>query len=513
MMAARLFIIIIFLVLSFAQSAPADEIERGKAVYDKKCWWCHGAEGAGDGPAAERLNPPPRDFTLGLYKWKSTPFDEYTPSDDDFVKMIAGDSAHKKISGWDGMSGTSMPGWGDLLSKDEVNSLAAYIKSLAELEKPEKPSIDTSGKVAVSKESIERGRRIFADACVECHGKEGRGDATKKLRDDWGARTWPRDLTKGWSFRAGSRPEDIYTRVTAGIAGTQMPSFADPASKKTMTEAQRWDVANYAASLDEPRRKPKPESVLKAVKVDGSLPSVPDDSAWDRAALANYYLFPQIIAGEKAYTPSLDSISAKALYNDTEIAFLLEWDDPTNSMPWDAKAREIADGEPFPDSVAIQLPAEIKGAERPYFGMGGGMGGAKPVVIWHWQSAIEAGAGQSIKTLIAKGPERITLKDEPGITASGIYDNGRWRVIMKVPIKPSTGPVIEEGLFLPIAFAAWDGSNQEHKGRHAMTGWEWATLQKEASQPSYAWPLIIAIFVLAAELLWLRSARRGRQGC
>src|SRR3989304_8026832 len=174
------FLIFFLLLASFSHPALADDIERGKALYDTRSSWCHGAEGAGDGPAAEFLNPPPRDFTLGLYKWKSTPFDEYTPSDDDFVRMIAGESAHKKISGWYGMSGTSMPGWGDLLSKDEVNSLAAYIKSLAELEKPEKPSIDTSGKVAVSKESIERGRRIFADAWVECHGKEGRGDATKK---------------------------------------------------------------------------------------------------------------------------------------------------------------------------------------------------------------------------------------------------------------------------------------------------------------------------------------------
>ena len=501
------FLIFFLLLASFSHPALADDIDRGKVIYDKRCSWCHGAEGAGDGPAAEFLNPPPRDFTLGLYKWKSTPFDEYTPSDEDFARMIAGESAHKKVSGWDGMSRTSMPGWGDLLSKDEVREVAAYIKSLAGLEKAEKPSISTSGKVDASKESIERGRKIFKDACSECHGNEGRGDAAKKLRDDWGARTWPRDLTKGWSFRAGNRPEDIYTRVTAGINGTQMPSFADPASKKTMTEEERWDVANYAASLDEPQRKPKPESVLKAVRADNSLPSAPEDAAWDKAEVSNYYLFPQIIAGEKAYTPSLDSISVKALYNDREIAFLLEWDDPTNSMPWDDKSKEIAGGELFPDGVAIQIPADIKGNERPYFGMGG----AKPVIIWRWQSENEPGAGQSVKTLFSKGPERITVKEEPGITASGRYDNGRWRVIIKAQLKPATGPVIEEGSFLPIAFAAWDGSNQDHKGKHTMTGWQWATLQKQASKPSYIWPLIIGILVLAVEILWLMSARRGKQ--
>src|SRR5438093_10035008 len=38
-------------------------IEEGKKIYFRKCVWCHGVDGAGDGPGADRLWPRPRNFT------------------------------------------------------------------------------------------------------------------------------------------------------------------------------------------------------------------------------------------------------------------------------------------------------------------------------------------------------------------------------------------------------------------------------------------------------------------
>src|SRR3989454_5643010 len=40
-------------------------IEEGKKIYFRKCVWCHGVDGAGDGPGADRLWPRPRNFTQG----------------------------------------------------------------------------------------------------------------------------------------------------------------------------------------------------------------------------------------------------------------------------------------------------------------------------------------------------------------------------------------------------------------------------------------------------------------
>jgi len=502
------FLILIALILCFPCYALAGaDIEKGRAVYSRLCAFCHGADGAGDGPAAEYLNPPPRDFTLGLYKWKSTPFDEYAPGDDDLARMISGMKSHDSIPGWDGMNATSMPGWSDVLGKEDISNVAAYLKSLAGYETAPKPAVGLSGRVKADSASVGRGKLLFKERCSECHGSSGRGNATKKLKDDWGARTWPRDLTEGWTFRAGSTPEDIYTRITAGIAGTQMPSFADPASQKSMTEAERWDVANFAASLNEPERKPAADSVLKAVRTGSLLPDKASDPAWDSAPVSGFYLFPQLFASPRAHTPSVVSVTARALYNTDEIAFLVEWDDPTNSIVWDPKAVEIADGELFPDSVAIEFPAgRMKPGERPYFGMGG----QKPVVIWQWKGAESAEGIESVRVIDAKGSKNLSTRPADGkLMANAVYDDGRWRAVFKAPLKgEDDGPVFEEGTFAPVAFAVWDGSNGDNGGKHLMTGWQWMTLEKQGEGPSYFWPVTVGAIVLCLELLWLYTARR-----
>ena len=44
-----------------------DMLEKGKKVYFKRCVWCHGVEGGGDGPSAERLYTRPRNFIQGTF--------------------------------------------------------------------------------------------------------------------------------------------------------------------------------------------------------------------------------------------------------------------------------------------------------------------------------------------------------------------------------------------------------------------------------------------------------------
>lgn len=55
-------------------------VEKGKKVYNKMCWTCHGKSGKGDGPAGASLNPKPKDHTSdevqqqsdGALYWKIT---------------------------------------------------------------------------------------------------------------------------------------------------------------------------------------------------------------------------------------------------------------------------------------------------------------------------------------------------------------------------------------------------------------------------------------------------------
>src|SRR3989441_10302570 len=43
-------------------------IEEGKKIYFRKCVWCQGGDGAGDGPGADRLWPRARNFNQGTFK-------------------------------------------------------------------------------------------------------------------------------------------------------------------------------------------------------------------------------------------------------------------------------------------------------------------------------------------------------------------------------------------------------------------------------------------------------------
>lgn len=490
-------------ILSTPVYAAQGNIENGKKVYEKRCAWCHGWEGAGDGPAAERLNPPPRDLTSGMYKIKTSSFEEMFPNDEDIFRMIT-----------DGMPSTSMPGWKDILSEQDRWDLVAFIKTFGGIEGKPAKQAEFGKQVKSSKESIERGQKLFVDRCSECHGEDGKGDATKKLKDDLGFRTWPRNLTKPWTFRASNDPKDIYSRISVGIPGTQMPNFADPASKKKMTDEERWDVANYVASIADPAKVVRPENtVVKAERATGELPSEPNDPKWKEAQPTSFLMVPQLIAEERFFTPSNDSITARAFYNDKEIAILLEWDDRTKSIPGDEKAAEIAGGEVPNDGVAVQLPVTIpEEMEKPYFIYGDA---TKPVNLWQW-----VGEGkdtpQQVKLITAKGIKEVEDRDaaKAGLTAKGIYEKGTWRVVMKRSLStPEKDKDIQfvEGKFTPIAFKAWDGTNGEKDYQHAMTTWYWILLKPKAGLDVYFIPLLVMAIIAGGEFLWLRSASKGKK--
>ena len=208
----------VFPITVFAQGkqAPAAS-EEGKALYEDKCAHCHGVEGAGDGSAAENLLPRPRDFTRGLYKIRSTESGQL-PTDQDLFDIIS-----------NGMPGSSMPAWGEILTEDEQWQLVAHIKTFYDGFEDASPRlIDLSGKVPYSEESVAKGEEFYTNlGCVDCHGVIGRGDGTSApdLTDEWGFRSWPANLWQKWTFRGGTTTEDIFKRFIGGIAGSPMPSF------------------------------------------------------------------------------------------------------------------------------------------------------------------------------------------------------------------------------------------------------------------------------------------------
>ena len=491
-----LFVLCAMLLASGAATAKSGDADKGKEIYDKRCAGCHGEEGDGEGAAKDFLNPPPRDFTSGSYKIRTSSFEDIAPNDDDIFRMIR-----------DGMPGTAMPGWESLLSEQEMWDLVAYVKIFAGYEEPPAEQVDFGSRVSSSPDSIEKGRKLFeqGDRCVECHGKSGKGNASKRLKGDAGERTWPRNLTKPWTFRGSSNPKDIFARLSTGIAGTEMPSFADPKSKKMLSIEERWHVANYVASLSRVGKKVEADnSVIKADRIEGDLPDSTEDKRWEETTPTTFYLVPQLVGEERYFKPSNDTLTVRGLYNGKAVAILLEWDDRTKSIPGDENAGKLADAPIAEDAVAVQLPVVIpKGMEKPYFGMGDA---THPVNIWHWKSGT-AEAPERISLFNSRGFREVEHRDAAttGLEASSSYSDGTWRVLMTRPLatlSPEKDVQLSEGRFIPIAFAAWDGSNNSEKGsKHTLTTWYWLLLKPATGSAPFVTALLV-IFLLAGGLFW-----------
>jgi mono/diheme cytochrome c family protein len=45
------------LFIAGSAAAKPGDVAKGKGIYDKRCTWCHGADGDGAGAAKDRLNP------------------------------------------------------------------------------------------------------------------------------------------------------------------------------------------------------------------------------------------------------------------------------------------------------------------------------------------------------------------------------------------------------------------------------------------------------------------------
>lgn len=467
---------------AWAQQGGGQEL--GKQVYEKRCAFCHGFDGKGDGAGAQFLDPRPRDFTRGLYKIRSTPSGTL-PTDEDLFRIIT-----------EGMPGTSMPGW-EKLPEAERRAVVQYVKGFSDRFKGEgsgKP-IDIGKEVASSKESLEKGRQLYKDLeCFSCHGQEGRGDgpSTPDLKDDWGNRIRPANLTKRWTFRGGHSVKAIYTRFNTGIAGTPMPAYSD-----SIDAGQSWQLSHYVASLG-------PEStnygnVLAAQHRRGDLPTTPDDPAWGEVAPVNFPLVGQVIVDPRNFTPSIDMVSVKAIYNDSAIAFLLSWDDPTPDKP--APGQKT-----LPDAIALQFPEKlVEGGERPYFLMGDS---GHPVYLVRWRSDREqleelaaTGLGQ-IKAMPAAG--------EKGATGAVAYHEGQYRLLVRRPLASSANgsPELQRARFIPMALFAWDGSNGETGSKMSISTWYYLFLEEPASAKRFAYPPLAATITVAIELLIVRGAQR-----
>lgn len=246
-----------FLILSIAflamtqrafsvEPAPLDltRYMEGKYVFERHCIVCHGARGDGTGEMSQTLQPKPRSFREGQFKFRSTAFG-MLPTEADLARTIRG-----------GLSGTGM-GMFSHLSDTEVRSVIEYIKSFsrrwrksenyAEPMKLSSPPAWFKEPPEMEKHRV-KGKALFTVHCAACHGEkaDGKGPAAATLKDIWNQAAQPSDLRQA-HLRCGDDPADVYRVLATGLNGTPMISF-----ESVLSPDQRWEVIAYITALKLP---------------------------------------------------------------------------------------------------------------------------------------------------------------------------------------------------------------------------------------------------------------------
>lgn len=503
--------------------ATPEAIAKGKVIYLKRCSFCHGFLGDGNGPAADYMDPRPRDFTLGTFKFRTTQSGEL-PTDEDLFRTVSR-----------GLSGTGMQAFdNDIikngLTEEERWQVIHYIKTFAQ--EFSNPDLDPYKKVvklpakmpSYSKETIEKGKEVFKKAkCWECHGLLGRGNGVKEQRkDDWGFPIRIRNVTHPWKIKAGAEVEDIYMRFSTGISGTPMPSFVD-----SLTEEERWYLANFIKSL---QHKADEQSVLKVKPVKGDIPVDLDSPVWAEAEPVDVRMTGQVIAAPRWQNPSIEMVSVKAVYNENEIGFLLEWDDPfmdvTHNEAAEFNPKDISGPgaynsyvaannmiprwlENFRDSIALQFPVTIpESTKRPHFFRGDT---GNPVNMWVWKADLDAAGSPGVEEATGTGfkqPLKAQDAKEQQIVSKAEWKEGRWRVIMKRPLATPDKSDIQfvKGKFIPFSLNAWDGSNGEHNILMSLSTWNYLLLEASVPLAVYLYTLIAIVGIGGLEV-WLVKKR------
>jgi len=168
----------------------------GAALYQEKCAGCHGEQGHGDGTMAAQIQTqfgsPVADLTSDVVARAHTPEEWY-----DIVS--------------NGRMSQGMPGFAGSLDPDQRWDVIAYAWTLA-----------------APAQQVERGKQVYTEQCVQCHGDTGKGDG----KDAQGSLPDLSDFT-------------TIAAVAPGIWDQAMASGHVPSFAGTVSEADQRAAIDY----------------------------------------------------------------------------------------------------------------------------------------------------------------------------------------------------------------------------------------------------------------------------
>jgi hypothetical protein len=256
------------------------------------------------------------------------------------------------------------------------------------------------------------------------------------------------------------------------------------------------------------RKSPPPATEVIAQSAE-KIPMDPQDKAWGGAPEHVAKLIPQDLVEPRLLKPSTPEVRIQSITDGSVIAFRIRW--------VDAAKNDAPDAGRFVDACAVQIPRQID--PNPPDPQMGQAGRVVDIVYWRadWQEALKgnrdslrdlapnasidhypfearplepgsaaqrematryapaAAAGNlrggnrksSVESLVAEGPGTLSPGPDNGAGGNGIRTSDGWSVVLSRRLPDG----LSAGTRSQVAFAVWEGSQQEVGARKMRTGW------------------------------------------
>jgi len=283
-------------------------------------------------------------------------------------------------------------------------------------------------------------------------------------------------------------------------------------------------------------------AVVRVKLIQGEVPMDPLAPIWNTIPASEFPTSPQVHWQKRIGQVTVKSIKVRGVHNTKQIAFLLEYADPTQD-PADAAALEFMVGDKKAHFAHGQPMAQVEGG---------------PVNIWYWRNDTSGAADmnaqgfgtlkkQARQDVQAKGvwkdektkvrfkERKLNLrKDAKGElmkdpkTGDPLFDEetkvveqdvtGVWRVVFTRALT-TTDPndaQFQPGTFPNIAFAVWDGKKlesgdlKESGSQKAVTSWWYFNAEPPTNYAIYFYGLIAVVVAAGVEYVIIRKVKKGQ---
>jgi DMSO reductase family type II enzyme heme b subunit len=283
-------------------------------------------------------------------------------------------------------------------------------------------------------------------------------------------------------------------------------------------------------------------AVVRVMLIQGEVPMDPLAPIWNTIPASEFPMSPQVHWQKRIGQVTVKSIKVRGVHNTKQIAFLLEYADPTQD-PADAAALEFMVGDKKAHFAHGQPMAQVEGG---------------PVNIWYWRNDTSGAADMN-----AQGFGTLKKQAQPDVQAKGVWKDEKTKVQFKerklnlrkdakgeLLKDPKTGdPLFDEetkvveqdvtgvwrvvftraltttdpndaqfqlGTFPNIAFAVWDGKKlesgdlKESGSQKAVSSWWYFNAEPPTNYAIYLYGLIAVVVAAGVEYVIIRKVRKGQ---